>query len=90
MKRPEFSAFDNPAFAADAFANALIHFAFTVAAKDQRMAVAAIMGTLEWVDAHSTFKRIRDADREGVLDLITRIADRLAREPFELFIKGEL
>lgn len=90
MKRPEFSAFDNPAFAADAFANAFIHFAFAVAAKDQRLAVAAIMGALDWVDANSAFMRISDADRAGVLDLITRIADRLAREPFEPLIKREL
>ena len=90
MKRPEFSAFDNPAFAAEAFANALVHFAFAVATKNQRLAVAAIVGTLEWVDAHSTFKRISDADRAGILDLIARIADHLAREPFEPLIKGEL
>ncbi len=90
MKRPEFSAFDNPAFAADAFANAFIHFAFAVGTKDQRLAVAAIVGTLEWVDANSAFMRISDADRAGILDLIARIADRLAREPFEPLIKGEL
>lgn len=76
---PNTSRFDEPEAVADAFANAVRHFAYAVASTDRALAIGALVGTYEWLKVEITNRGFTADDKAMVLGLLGQLTGDMTR-----------